>query len=112
VLERAVRQHPDADPRMSLPTLRAVVWCAKSECIWALTTAELPQMQQAPSDTTNLLLARMSQRSKESDIAAEQYLKALSSNVWLWEAYTALCDLGTYTSATASSYASSDRLSQ
>lgn len=51
-------------------------------------------MQQASSDTTNLLLARMSHRSKETDIAAEQYIKALSDNVWLWEAYTALCDIG------------------
>lgn len=51
-------------------------------------------MQPTLAHATHLLFARMSQRSKETDIAAEQYMKALSDNVWLWEAYTSLCDLG------------------
>ena len=52
-------------------------------------------MQSTHANTSNLLLARMSQKGKEPDIAAEQYMKALSDDAWLWEAYTALCDLGT-----------------
>lgn len=40
------------------------------------------------------MLARLSQKGKNTELATEYYQKALIEDPWLWEAFTSLCDTG------------------
>lgn len=59
-----------------------------------LTIVALPTLQSGVSSSTHLLLARMSHKGKNTEVAAEHFTKALAEDPWLWEAFTGLCDMG------------------
>lgn len=80
VLERAVRRStPMSESRAGLPKL----------------TVALPVVTPAETAATaNLMLASLSHNGKSPVQAVEFYTKALAEDLWLWEAFTGLCDIG------------------